>query len=290
MTAPDPSTSSTPPVALVTGASRGIGRAVALELARRGYAVVATMRDPSMGASLTEELPAGTGGITVRRLDVTEPGSIEIPPVLDVLVNNAAVELGNLPVEHTPIEDWRTTFETNVFGAVEVIRRSIPALRRSGRAVICNLTSSGVLVPMPFFAVYRASKAALSAVGESLRAELAPFGVRVVEILPGPIDTDMLAASMVLPEAARHEDYRLLAERVAQLRAGTVEGSTAAESAARAIVDAVEDPQSPLRVACDPMGAALLEAWRACSDEESMAGYLAAFDVGCAQPARPSRT
>src|SRR5262245_59135399 len=149
-------------VAVVTGASRGIGRAIAVDLARAGFDVVATMRDPSAGADLSGEVGVTTGSITVQRLDVDDPASIELPSDLRVLVNNAAIERDYLPVEHVPMDQWRDVFETNVFGLVEVTRRAIPLLRDNGGGVLCSITSSSILVPVPFYSVYRASKAAVS--------------------------------------------------------------------------------------------------------------------------------
>src|SRR2546422_10650781 len=135
-------------IAVVTGASRGIGRAVALELARRGFEVVATMRDPAAGADLP---------MRVARLDVTDPGTMDLPDGLRVLVNNAGVEIDHLPFEATPLALWREMFEANVFGLVEVTRRAVPIMRAGGGGVICNVTSSSLFAPVPFFAPYRAS-------------------------------------------------------------------------------------------------------------------------------------
>jgi NAD(P)-dependent dehydrogenase (short-subunit alcohol dehydrogenase family) len=264
-------------IALVTGASRGIGRAAALELARRGFEVVASMRDPADGAGLVDEAERCGGRLRLMRLDVTEPGSIVIPEGLRVLVNNAGVERMNLPIEHTPLDAWRESFETNLFGAVEVTRRAVPMLRAAGGGVICNVTSCSILVPMPFFAVYRASKAAVSAMGESLRTELAPFGIRVVEIMPGAVETEMLAASRLLPEAARFEPYRPQAERVHAARVQTDGATTPADRAASAIADAILDDSGPLRRSCDPMGDALLAGWRTQSDEDMMRPMLELF-------------
>ena len=264
-------------IALVTGASRGIGRATALELARRGFEVVASMRNPADGEGLAREAAALGATLRVARLDVNDPGSIEIPAGLRVLVNNAGVEGENLSVEHAPIEAWREVFETNVFGLVEVTRRAIPVLRATGGGVICNVTSCSLLVPMPFFAVYRASKAAVMAMGESLRTELGPFGIRVVEIMPGAIETDMLAASSWLPEAASHAPYRPMAERVARSREQGGALSTPAPDAARSIVDAILSESETLRHGCDPMGDGLLAAWRAQSDEDVMRPMIDLF-------------
>jgi NAD(P)-dependent dehydrogenase (short-subunit alcohol dehydrogenase family) len=180
--------------AVVTGASRGIGRAVAIELARRGFDVVATMRNPAAGATLADEVGADAKGtLTVSRLDVTDPDTIVFPDSLKVLVNNAATEAAHPAFEDTPLELWRAMFETNVFGLIEATKRALPILRANGGGVICNVTSSSILAPMPFYGPYRGSKAVVSCIGESLQAEVKPFGIRVVEIMPGPIDTDMLA-------------------------------------------------------------------------------------------------
>ena len=263
--------------AVVTGASRGIGRAVALELATRGFDVVATMRRPEMGADLVEEVAATGGALRVERLDVTDPDSIHLPDKLRVVVNNAAVEREHPSFEATPMELWRAMFETNVFGLIEVSRRAIPGLRRAGGGVLCNISSSSLFAPVPFYAPYRSSKAAISAIGESLRAELAPFGVRVLEILPGPIATDMFSGSAKAPEAVDDPDYRPMAERYSEGRSAIEDQVTSSFDAATAIVDAILDDDAPLRVGCDPMSVAMLEAWRATPDEDLMQAVLAAW-------------
>ena len=254
--------------ALVTGASRGLGRAIALELARRGFSVHAGVRDPRHGESLLAAARAEQLSVVAERIDVTEPDRIAMPDRLRVVVNNAGVDRAYLPVEHAPLSLWREMFETNLFGVVEVVRRAVPRLREMGGGVVCNITSSSYLSAVPFYAAYRASKAAVGALGESLGAELAPFGIRVLEVMPGPIDTDMLAASDRLPEAAAHAGYEAAAEMLLAGRRGVAPMITSPESAARVIADAILDDASPLRVACDPLGAALLEARRSHGDED----------------------
>ncbi len=258
-------------MAVVTGASRGIGRAVAVDLARAGFDVVATMRDPAAGAGLEEEVAGGAGTITVAALDVTRPETIRLPGDLRVLVNNAGTERDYLPVETAPLEQWRDVFETNVFGLVEVTRRAIPLLRANGGGVICNVTSSSLLAPVPFYSVYRASKAAVQALGESLASEVAPFGIRVVEILPGPVQSDMLAASARMPEGHDVPGYEAIAEAMYEGRMGLgADVITAAEVAAAAIRAAILDDGGPLRRTCDPLGGQLLGMWRA--DPDAMFG------------------
>src|SRR5690606_21165729 len=214
------------------------------------------------GADLPSLAAGGAGSLRVAQLDVTRPGSFEVPAELRVLVNNAGIERENLPVEVLDLVHWRELFETNVFGTVEMTRRAIPALRAAGGGVICNATSASLLVPMPFFSPYRASKAAVAALGESLQAEVAPFGIRVVEVLPGPVDTDMLRASSEVPEGIEVEGYRALAELVGAARAGFTGSPASPAEAADRIVAAILDDGAPLRVACDPIGDGLLEAWR----------------------------
>lgn len=261
-------------IAAVTGASRGIGRAVAVELARRGFDVVATMRDPQAGAGLPAEAQAMGGRLRVDALDVTRPDTIHLPEGLRVLVNNAGVEREHLPVEETPLELWREMFETNLFGLVEVTRCAIPLVRAAGGGVICNMGSSSILAPVPFYAAYRASKAAVSALSETLRAELAPQGIRVVEIMPGPVDSDMLRhsqATMVEPAGA---SYRPIADGMNANKGMVAEMIQPAADAAALIVDAILDDDGPMRYGCDPMSIGMIDAWRRTTDEEMMRGML----------------
>jgi NAD(P)-dependent dehydrogenase (short-subunit alcohol dehydrogenase family) len=251
--------------ALVTGASRGIGRAVALELARRGFDTVATMRDPAAGAGMAGE---ATGHLEVRRLDVTDPATFDLPGDLRVLVNNAGIDTEYLPVEHAAIDDWRRMFETNVFGTVALTSAAIPILRDNRPSVVCTVTSSSILAAVPFFSAYRASKAAVSAFGDSLRVEVAPFGIRVVEIMPGPVDTDMFQLSKGDPGAARFPEYRSLAGVAAELRRAHGDQRVVEPAAAAvAIVDAIVDSSGPMRYGCDPVSLELIDLWRQSDDE-----------------------
>ena len=260
--------------AAVTGASRGIGRAIALELARRGFDVVATMRDPAAGAGMSDEAAEADGRLRVQALDVTRPDTGRLPDGLRVLVNNAGVEREHLPVEETPLEWWREMFETNVFGLVEVTRRAIPLVRAAGGGVICNIGSSSVLAPVPFYAAYRASKAAVSAFSETLRAELVPQGIRVVEIMPGPVDSDMLRHSQETMVAPAGEPYGAVADHMNASKSMVASMIQPAGDAARLIVDAILDDDGPMRYGCDPMSTGMIDAWRRASDEEMMRGML----------------
>ena len=263
--------------ALVTGASRGLGRALALELAHRGFDVLATMRDVRAGEGLAEAAGPDAKRIRVQALDVTRPATSVLPERLSVLVNNAGVETDYLPVEHAPLDAWRAVFETNVFGLAELTRRAIPALRAAGGGAIVNVTSASLLFPMPFYAVYRASKAAVAALGETLRAELRPFGIRVLEVLPGPIETDLLAGSDREPEAAACAGYGALARWAHVARRGMSGSTTPVAEAARRIADAILDDGAPLRVACDDVGAGMLAGADLAPFEARLAGAFGAM-------------
>jgi NAD(P)-dependent dehydrogenase (short-subunit alcohol dehydrogenase family) len=256
-------------VAVVTGASRGIGRAVAVELAARGFDAVATMRNPADGTDLDN--------VRVERLDVNDPDTINLPAGLRVLVNNAGVESENLPLEHMPADAWRNLFETNVFGLVEVTKRAVPLMRAAGGGVICNITSSSTLAPVPFLGAYRASKAAVTALGESLAAEVAQFGIRVIEVMPGPIETDMLATSDRPAAAIEHDEYRALAEKMWEGRQGVRASYTPAAVAARRIVDAICADDGPLRYGCDDLSEMMLTGWNTTDNAQWVGGMLQSF-------------
>ena len=179
-------------------------------------------------------------------------------------------------------------FWNHVLGAVKVTSAAIPLLRANRPAVMCNVTSSSILAPVPFYSAYRASKAAVSAFGDSLRVEVAPFGIRVVEILPGPVDTDMFRLSTGEQDAARFSDYRALAGVAATLRREHADPRVVdPAAAASAVVDAMLDSSGPMRYGCDPISLELLDLWRQCDDEtvftmtgQSMLDQLVAGEGG----------
>ncbi len=181
------------PVALITGASTGIGRATALRLAGSGWTVLAGVRDVAAGERLAQEAPAG--GLLPLSLDVTDVSQIaaagaraaEQAGGLDALVNNAGIGIGG-PLELISPEDLRRQFEVNVFGQVAVTQAMLPALRRAGGRIVF-VSSIGGRVAMAFTAPYAASKHAIEALGDALRVELRSSGVRVALVEPGSVAT-----------------------------------------------------------------------------------------------------
>jgi short-subunit dehydrogenase len=185
---------------LVTGATAGIGRYLALDLARREHRVIATGRDERALEALRAEEPR----IETARLDVTQQTSIDDARArvdsltqgqgVSVLINNAGYGLPGA-VEELSIEELRREFETNVFGLIAVTKAFVPKMRerRSGRVI--NMGSAAGRVTFPLFGAYHASKWAIEALSDALRAELAAFGIRVVIIEPGPIKSEFAERS-----------------------------------------------------------------------------------------------
>jgi NAD(P)-dependent dehydrogenase (short-subunit alcohol dehydrogenase family) len=264
--------------ALVTGASRGIGRAVALELGRRGFAVVATMRAAETGDALLSEAAAEGIDLSIRELELVEVGPLELPDDLRVVVNNAGAQEGYLPVEAVPLDLVRHSLEVNLVGQIAVLQQAIPILRRRGEGVICTVTSSSILLAAPFFAAYRASKAAMSAVCETLLVELAPFGIRVLEVLPGPVATDGFAGSHYV-DAVELEPYRGPAERMMAGRPRISELAVTPAAAAVRIADTILADGGPMRSSTDPMGDGMLDEWQTRPDQERLDRDVARYVV-----------
>ncbi|MBJ6360682.1 SDR family oxidoreductase [Paenibacillus sp. GCM10012307] len=186
------------PVALITGTSSGFGLLTALELAERGYLVVAGMRDLSRSDELRQKAKAA--GVEKHlhyvELDVTDEAEIEEVVTgtlqtygrIDVLVNNAGFAVGGF-TEEIPMEDWRSQLETNFFGLVAVTKAVLPAMRQRGAGHLINVGSVSGLVGFPGYAPYAASKFAVEGFSESLRHELSGTGVKVVLVEPGSFKT-----------------------------------------------------------------------------------------------------
>jgi short-subunit dehydrogenase len=186
-----------PLVVLVTGATTGIGRHAALYLARAGHHVIATGRKEALLDSLKAE--AEGARLDVVRLDVTDGASIEVAVVeidritdghgIDALVNNAGYGQAG-PIEELTDAQLRAQFDTNVFGAMAVTRAFLPKMRARAFGRLINVSSIGGRVTFPLLGAYHASKYALEALSDAMRLELRPFGVEVVLVEPGPIQSE----------------------------------------------------------------------------------------------------
>jgi NAD(P)-dependent dehydrogenase (short-subunit alcohol dehydrogenase family) len=210
-------------VALVTGASSGIGKATAERLAAAGYRVHGTSR---RGAA------PGQYPFAMLSLDVTSDASVETAVAtllesegrIDLLVNNAGFGVAPAGAEESSIEQAKAVFETNFFGLVRVTRAVVPHMRRQGAGRIINIGSVLGFIPMPYWALYAATKHAVAGYSESLDHELRTRGVRVSVIEPAytktQFDANLLAADSKLEE---YREIRSLLDKVLQRTMATAD-------------------------------------------------------------------
>lgn len=201
-------TSTSRPLALVTGASRGIGKAIAVDLGRTHHVLVGG-RDAAAVDAVVAQLPSAepfVGDLTVGELPA-------LPERLDVLVHSAGLEDGGT-VEDTDLATWRRLFEVNVFAVAELSRLALPALRAAEGLVVVINSGSG-LVSGPGGGPYAASKFAARALTDALREEERPHGVRVSSIHPGRVDTDMQRALVAREGHAYDTTFTITPEMVA---------------------------------------------------------------------------
>ncbi len=184
---------------VVTGASTGIGAATARELARRGFHVLAGVRrDVDAEALRADGIEPLILDITVDSDVVAIADRIAADPLrrpVRALINNAGIQL-NAPVETLPIAEWRRMFDVNLFGHVAMTQALLPALLRSSGTVV-NISSVGGKVAMATYGPYAGSKFALEAVSDALRREVAAFGIKVVVVEPGAVQTEIAERGIV---------------------------------------------------------------------------------------------
>ncbi|MEV4517331.1 SDR family oxidoreductase [Dactylosporangium sp. NPDC049525] len=219
------------PIAVVTGASSGIGAATARRLAAEGFHVVAVARRADRLDSLVAALPSATAVVA----DITSDADIsrlvgvvtDLGGSVELLVNNAGGAIGAETVEEADLSDWQWMFEVNVLGTVRVTKALLPLLEKSGRATIVMISSTAGLVVYEGGGGYTAAKHAQTAVAETLRLELNGRPIRVVEIDPGMVKTDEFAIKRFEGDAARAEavykgvEFPLVADDIADCVAWT---------------------------------------------------------------------
>lgn len=248
----------------LTGASGGIGSAAARLLAGRGYRVYAGVRNDSPAL---RDIP----GVEQIRIEVTDPASVaraaeevaarQSGVELHAVVNNAGILIQG-PLELVPADDLVRQFAVNVFGPVEVIRAFAP-LVRAGSGRVINVSAPTAKLPMPFAAPISASKAALDAISDALRIELAARDVKVVTVYPGAVDTQIFAKADATGKAAlqRADPDRVAAYRsqMEAMEAATAAMKTAApDTVANLIAKAIQAPRPKAQYAAGDARPALL--------------------------------
>lgn len=241
-------------LAAVTGASRGIGRATAISLSRQGYRVFALARSAADLENLAREAAGEGHDIVPVVLDVASEGSRDQAVTvimeatagygLDVVVNNAGYgQFG--PLEEVSAEKLRRQLEVNVVSVLAFTQPFLPGMRQRRQGSIVNVSSAAGRIATPFMGAYSASKFALEALSDSLRLELAPFGVHVILIEPGPIPTQFNDASERETDPA--SPYAPFQLRWHAFRNGSDIFGRSAEDVGMLIVRAVQAPRPRAR-------------------------------------------
>jgi len=251
---------------LVTGASRGMGRATALLLAESGYRVYAASRRP-------EELRELHDRLVPLYVDLRDPRSVRDllagTGTVDVLVNNAGYGLVST-VEELDEAQMREQFEINLFGVLRMCREVIPGMRRQGSGVIVNISSFLGKIGLPLLTCYNASKYAVEGITDSLRYELRPFGIRVHSVMPGFFDTCFARSNLVVNPAtvASESPYAPLAGHLAPKIVAQINNGDDPQEVARIIAEIIEDPDSPARRAAGEKARYFIPMRRELEDED----------------------
>nr|AIF04576.1 short-chain dehydrogenase/reductase SDR [uncultured marine thaumarchaeote KM3_175_E04] len=239
-------------VAVVTGTSSGIGFETALALAREGYYTYATMRDTAKSDKIKELGQKENLSIDVLELDVDDENSVKtaIQKILDqkqridVLVNNAGWGLWGC-VEDVSVDEFKAQFDTNFFSIIRLIQEVGPTMRKQSSGTIVNISSVVGRIGFPASPAYISSKFALEGLSESLRFELAPFGVNVVIIEPGVIKTNFMKNMRMAEKSESDTVYRDITVKVVSGVKMMAEMGTHPKEVADTIIKAVKD-EKPL--------------------------------------------
>jgi NAD(P)-dependent dehydrogenase (short-subunit alcohol dehydrogenase family) len=257
----------------VTGASRGLGRAIATAALERGDRVGATARDV---AALDDLVAEHGDAVLPLRLDVTDPAQAAAAVRaaadrfgrIDVVVNNAGHGLFGYVEEITP-DQLRGQLEVNLFGVLHVTQAALPVLRAQGSGHVVQVSSSSGVAAWPGLGGYSASKWALEGLSESLAQEVAGFGIRVTLVEPGPVDTAWRGESAVRAEP-------LPAYDALRASAWHPPGSSSPADVARVVLAVVDADEPPLRILVGDLAAdAVLPL-----TEERLAGWRRWEDLG----------
>ena len=262
-------------VAVVTGASSGIGFETALALAREGYHTYATMRDTTKSDKIKELGQKDGLKISVLELDVDNDDSVKVTikkildekQRIDVLVNNAGWGLWGC-VEDVSVDEFKTQFETNFFSVIRLIQEVGPTMRKQGSGKIINISSVAGRIGFPASPAYISSKFALEGLSESLRLEMAPFGVDVIIIEPGVIKTNFLNPVKLAKKSESDTAYRDITTKVVSGVKMMAEIGTPPKEVADTIVKSINDDKSLPRYIVGNDASMFLEAKKSKTDIE----------------------
>ncbi len=262
-------------VAVVTGASSGIGFETALALARDGYHTYATMRDTTKSDKIKELGEKDGLKISVLELDVDNDDSVKVAikkildekQRIDVLVNNAGWGLWGC-VEDVSVDEFKTQFETNFFSVIRLIQEVGPTMRKQGSGKIINISSVAGRIGFPASPAYISSKFALEGLSESLRLEMSPFGVDVIIIEPGVIKTNFLNPVKLAKKSESDTAYRDITTKVVSGVKMMAEMGTPPKEVADTIVKSINDDKPLPRYIVGNDASMFLEAKKSKTDIE----------------------
>ena len=241
------------PVALVTGTSSGMGLHTAVELARRGLVVVATMRDTSRAAALTDAAAEAGVELDVRALDVTDhdaartcvEGVLADHGHIDVLVNNAG-RGAVATAEQLSLDEIRAQLEVNYLGPVALTKLVLPPMRVAGRGTVLTVTSVGGAVGQPFADAYCGAKFAVEGFMQSLAVVMLAHGVHVSVIEPAAVASDFVG-NVARPEGDPTDPYAAQLDAYLARSAGAFANAQSSQEAAVAIADAATSTEHRFR-------------------------------------------
>ncbi len=184
-------------VVLITGGSSGIGKSVGEFLTQKGFIVYGTSRNPQSIKNHPFKLVA-LDVTDIKTIDAVVTEVISKEGRLDVLINNAGMGITG-PIEETPTEEMRKVFDTNLFGAIDVMKAVLPQMRAQKSGLIINVTSIAGYMGLPFRGIYSATKGALEIVTEGIRMEVKGFGIEVTNVAPGDFATNIASGRYHTP-------------------------------------------------------------------------------------------
>ena len=263
-------------VAVVTGSSSGIGLETALVLAENGFKTYATMRNLNKASNILDKVQRKNLPIEVLELDVNSDKSVrqavekivKAEGRIDVLVNNAGYALIGA-VEDLSTDEVRDQYETNVFGVFRTIREVLPTMRRQRNGTIINISSIAGVIGFVGMGAYVSTKFAIEGLTQSLRLELAPFGIRAMVIEPGVIKTNILDSSPVAKGAqSKSSAYKEMMQQFNEIMNSLVKNASEPIVVANQVLRAATEMQPKMRYPAGPDAEMILAAREQKTDEE----------------------
>jgi Short-chain dehydrogenases of various substrate specificities len=239
---------------LVTGCSSGIGYATCLMFARNSFATYGSARDLSKAERIQEITNREKLPLKIIRLDVNEDESIRIAIQeiisdsgrIDILINNAGYGMFG-PIEEISIEEIKEQFETNFFGTIRLIKAIVPIMRKQRKGTIVNISSMVGRFGVPLNAAYVSSKFALEGLSESISFELQEFGIKVILVEPGVIQTDFFQNLKNRGNDTKSRYYKLMDKRIAFLKGAMKNSVSSSDQVANTILHAVNSRDPDMR-------------------------------------------